>query len=257
MSADVGFGTVGEHRIEIRTSISQSVAAGPVLENTGIIPAVEESTASLTNLDVEPLILTTTAEDMADLAIGINDTSAHDLSTLQQGDHFSPGFSAFMSFFLSSPLNHSNIALVSSSPVDAATTSEILHESASHAQQVILSPRHQSFSDASFTTSATSASILSDPMQASMEASQAPWTPSGNTHTSMNILGPWLIPLNQKSLCCFQTFARTAPSTPNMGFAWPNGIKSPQEYPDGNLGGSNRNSSTRIQRFCFPIMWQA
>lgn len=213
MSADVGFGTVGEHRIEIRTSTSQGVVTEPVLENPETIPAAEESIEPLANLDVEPPILTTNAEDMADLAIGIQDNSAHDLSILQQVDHSSPGFSAFLSSFLSSPLNHSNIALVSPSPVDAPITSEMIHESASHAQRVILSPRQQLFPDAIFTSSATSASILSDPMQALMEGSQASWSQSGNVHNSTNILGPLLIQLNQKSLCCFQTFARTAPST--------------------------------------------
>ncbi|KAH7007140.1 ankyrin repeat-containing domain protein [Ilyonectria destructans] len=175
---DVGFETVGEHRIEIRTSISQGVVTDPVLENPGTILAAEESIELLANLDVEPLILTPNAEDMADLAIGIRDTSAHDLSTLQQGDHSSPGFSAFLSSFLSSPLNHSNIALVSPSPVDAPITSEMIHESASHAQQVILSPRQQLFPDATFTSPATFASILSDSMQVLMEGSQASWNQS-------------------------------------------------------------------------------
>ncbi|KAH6967896.1 ankyrin repeat-containing domain protein [Ilyonectria sp. MPI-CAGE-AT-0026] len=176
LDADIGFGTVGEHRVEIRSSISQSVVAEPVLENTGVIPAVEESIESLANLDVEPLNLTTNAEDMADLAIRIQDTNAHDLSTLQQGDHFSPGFSAFLSSFLSSPLNHSNMALVSPSPVDAPIMSEMIHEPASHSQQVILSPRQQPLPDAIFTSSATSASILGDSMQALVQDSQATWS---------------------------------------------------------------------------------
>lgn len=168
MAVNVGFGTVGEHRIEIRPSISQGVVAEPVLENPGTIPAVEGGTASLANLDVEPLNLTTNAEDMADLAIGIH-------------NHFSPGFSDFLSSFLSSPLNHSNIALGSPSPVDAPITSEMIHKSPSHAQQVILSPRQQPFPDVTSTSSATSTSIPSDLMQALMESSQASWSSSGKS----------------------------------------------------------------------------
>lgn len=256
MAADVGFGTVGEHRIEIRPSISQDITQA-VLESPGTIPVAEESIESLANLDIGPLLLTPNGENIADFAIGIPDTSAHGVSSLQQDDQMSPDFSAFLTYFLSNPSNHSSKALVSTSPVDAASTPEMMHEQGHHAHQVILSPKQQVFPDVTFTSSTTSAPILSDSMQALREGSQASWSQSGNTHNSMNILVSLLIQLNQKLLCCFQTFARTAPSTRRMGFAWPNGIKSPQEYPEGNLGGSNRNSSTWIQRFYFPIMWQA